>query len=351
MNKQGITLVELMVVISVFTLLGALLLPALARGQEAARRFSCANNLKQWGLVVKMYSNESRGEQFPPAGYMTGDYRRGVPLVFAHSNLNFQALYPEYLTDMNIAFCPSSIVADSAINAVSALKAGKTLTMNISPDQQIAWGGAKTQEIASLHQFNFSWAGIGASYQYAPWAVTSPSDWYGCMKGVDQCGWYGSAIYCLNRDLSWYPYGFAYVDAFFDIASSFPEAYPPTGTGNRFVAPGTRGVTYRIREGIERFLITDINNAASAARSQNEIPVLWDTLAAGLDGVINMAASGIVTYNHVLGGSNVLFMDGHVEFMPYRGHPLHPEFPIVRFTAQFTGNQFGPGQPLDYSVN
>ena len=46
-------------------ILAAILLPALARAREAARRASCQNNLKQFGLVFKMYANESGGGQFP----------------------------------------------------------------------------------------------------------------------------------------------------------------------------------------------------------------------------------------------------------------------------------------------
>ena len=72
------------------------------------------------------------------------------------------------MTDMNIAFCPSSITADSALDAISALREGKSITVNITEDQQIAWGGATSQVISNLQQFNFTWAGASASYQYSP---------------------------------------------------------------------------------------------------------------------------------------------------------------------------------------
>lgn len=58
----------------------------------------------------------------------------------------------------------------------------------------------------------------------------------------------------------------------------------------------------RHREGIERFLITDINNPAASAHAQSEIPVLYERVEAR-----GTRPEGI----------NVLYMDGHVEFVPF----------------------------------
>jgi prepilin-type processing-associated H-X9-DG protein len=81
------------------------------------------------------------------------------------------------------------------------------------------------------------------------------------------------------------------------------------------VALPTYGQTvtlHHLRDGLERFLITDINNPAGSAKAQSEILTMWDTIRTHADGSVHTN-----DFSHLPGGANVLFMDGHVSFAKY----------------------------------
>lgn len=74
MRRRGLSLVELLVAIGIVVTLVAILLPALRRGREEARRLQCASNLRQLGLAMHMYAQDNDGLFPTGASLHYGEY-------------------------------------------------------------------------------------------------------------------------------------------------------------------------------------------------------------------------------------------------------------------------------------
>jgi len=115
-KREGFTLIELLVVIAIIALLMAILMPSLQRVRDQAKTIACQSNLKQWGLVWSMYTEENHSK-FPD--YMGGDWMQNLVEYYSNSE--------------KLLYCPMTVnktIPEGAPVRFSILTTGGNYSLN-----------------------------------------------------------------------------------------------------------------------------------------------------------------------------------------------------------------------------
>ncbi len=202
--KKGFTLIELLVVISIIAVLMSIMMPALAKVREQAKKTVCMTNLKQWGVIFNMYTNQNNNKFMP--GWGSEGKWQGCWLA---------VLKNDYINNPDILLCPGMKRSETA---------------SATPTSRGSYGAWK---VSQTHIPDPDLSDIQGSYSIN-WWVTNP-------VGVTVSG--------MQTKNNWRTTNVSqasniplFGDASFWIARPLPGDAPPAESGQFYDSTGTLGM-------------------------------------------------------------------------------------------------------------
>jgi len=240
-----------------------------------------------------MYSGESRGGIWPPIhGLAVENLFEGPRLV---TGPYFASIFPEYVSDARLLGCPSNLTSELA--SYSASDASERLTSNPAwVDDSYAYLGWFFDAPYHAPVVAGAFPRLTAFANFIGTSITSSASEYDAqlLAGLD-------ALVPVSMSTALQELRTRRIyDRDIEGVPLHPESQRPLGNGGG-------DTILRLRAGIERYIVTDINNPAQLARAAGETWVMFDTVT---------ALSGSLWTNHAPGGCNVLYIDGHVGYVP-----------------------------------